>query len=184
MVRGAHDPDERALSRHPLTWILPLSAAISLLLVWLIYFKDAPPSGPPWVASLPALNALLNSLSAACLVAGFVHIKRKRQRAHMTFMLAAIGFSALFLVSYVTYHHYHGDTPFLGQGPIRPVYFFVLISHILLSIVGLPMVLSTLFFALTSRFQRHRRIARFTLPVWLYVSVTGVLVFLILHAYT
>lgn len=95
-------------------------------------------------------------------------------------MLTAVATSALFLASYIVYHHYQGDTPFQGQGLVRPIYFFVLVSHILLSIVGLPLVLATLFFAATNRFDKHRRIARWTLPIWLYVSVTGVAVFFFL----
>ena len=87
-------------------------------------------------------------------------------------------------MSYLTYHHFHGDTPFPGQGWIRPVYFFILISHILLSMAMLPMILGTVIYAFRGRFEVHRRIARFTLPIWLYVSVTGVVVFFFLQAYT
>ena len=99
-------------------------------------------------------------------------------------MLGAVVFSVLFLTSYIVYHHFHGDTPFPGQGFIRPVYFVILISHIGLSIIALPMVLTTLYYAGTRQFQTHRKIARYTLPIWLYVSVTGVAVFLFLKAYT
>ena len=99
-------------------------------------------------------------------------------------MLAAVSCSILFFASYLTYHHFHGDTPFPGQGWVRPVYFFVLISHILLSITVIPMVLSTLFFVRTRRFRSHKRIARWTLPVWLYVSITGVAIYFFLSAYT
>jgi putative membrane protein len=98
-------------------------------------------------------------------------------------MVAAFASSSLFLVSYVVYHALHGDTPFRGTGWIRPVYFFILISHIVLSVVVLPMVFTTFFFSLTRQFRRHRRIARWTLPLWLYVSVTGVLVFALLKVF-
>ncbi|NRA02991.1 MAG: DUF420 domain-containing protein [Myxococcales bacterium] len=169
---------------HPWPWILLLSAALSLFLVWLIYLRGALPAGPAWVERLPALNALLNALAGSCLVAGFIQIRRGNRRVHIRFMLTALGFSGLFLASYVTYHHFHGDTPFPGQGWIRPVYFTVLISHILCSVVAVPMILATLWRATRGDFARHRRIARWTFPIWLYVSVTGVLVFATLRAYS
>ena len=100
----------------------------------------------------------------------------------MYLMVAAFLASALFLVGYLAYHYVHGDTKYLGQGWLRPVYFFILISHILTSALALPLCLTTLFFALRRRFDRHRRIARIALPIWLYVSVTGVLVFFFLRA--
>ncbi|MEM8931027.1 MAG: DUF420 domain-containing protein, partial [Acidobacteriota bacterium] len=102
---------------------------------------------------------------------------------HKRLMLGGVGFSALFLVTYLTYHHYHGDTPFPGQGWIRPVYFAILISHIVLSIAMLPMILLTLYHALGGRFAQHKAIARKTLPIWLYVSVTGVVIFFLLSSY-
>ena len=170
------------LSKQALLAIAALSLAIAAALIWLIYFKGSS-AGPEWITSLPALNALLNSLSAFCLVGGFLRIRRRQITAHKRFMLAATGFSALFLLSYVTYHFYHGDTRFPGQGWIRPVYFTILISHIGLSMVALPLILATLYLSLSGRFASHRRVARWTLPVWLYVSVTGVLVFFILNAY-
>src|ERR1700736_5080985 len=99
----------------------------------------------------------------------------------MRFMLTATVFSALFLVSYVTYHFFHGDTKFQGHGWIRPAYFLILISHIGLSMVALPLILGALWFGLRSQFQFHRRIARWTFPIWLYVSVTGVIVYVLLQ---
>ena len=98
-------------------------------------------------------------------------------------VLGALLASALFLVSYITYHAVHGDTRFMGHGAVRPIYFFILVSHILLSGVALPLVFLSLFFSLSGRFPRHKKIARYTFPVWLYVSVTGVLVFSLLRAY-
>lgn len=169
--------------RRPLVWILPLSAAIAGFLVWLIYLKTTRAPAPPWIGALPAANAFFNSCSAVALAAGWFNIRRGNRVAHARCMLTAVAFSALFLVSYVVYHNFHGDTRFPGEGLIRPVYFFILISHIGLSIVALPMILSTLFYAATGRFASHRGIARFTLPVWFYVSVTGVVVFALLRAY-
>lgn len=166
------------------TWILLVSAAATAFLFWILYFKGTPASGPQWVTGLPALNALLNALCASCLIAGVWNIRRGRRRVHRRFMLSGLVFSVLFLLSYVTYHNYHGDTPFPGQGWIRPVYFVILVSHILLSIVVLPLILATVTYAMRERFPRHRKIARFTFPIWLYVSVTGVLVFLLLRWYS
>ena len=170
--------------RRPLVWILPLSAAIAGFLIWLIYLKATRAPAPPWVTSLPAANACFNALSACALSGGWVSIKRGQRETHRRFMLAAVAFSTLFLVSYIVYHNFHGDTRFPGQGAIRPIYFFILVSHILLSVTALPMILCTLFYAASGQFPSHRRIARFTLPVWLYVSVTGVVVFALLSAYT
>ena len=157
-----------------------VSLAVFAFLVWLIYFRETTGGPATDVAFLPAVNATLNSLSAICLWLGFRAIKARRQDTHKRFMLSALAFSALFLISYVTYHHFHGDTPFLGTGLIRPIYFFILITHIVLSAVMLPMILATVYFALTNNFIRHPRIARWTFPVWLYVSVTGVLIFFLL----
>jgi putative membrane protein len=163
--------------------ILALSAAIAGFLVWLIYFKGKV-TAPEWVGELPAANALFNSMSALCLVFGYLNIRRGNRAIHKRFMLSATVFSALFLVSYITYHYFHGDTKFPGHGWIRPVYFLILISHISLSMVALPLILGTLWWALRSEFRIHKKIARWTFPVWLYVSVTGVIVFFVLRAYT
>lgn len=169
--------------RKPFPAILTLSAVIAAFLFWLIYFKGKV-AGPGWVDGLPAAIASFNSLSALCLVMGYLNIRRGRRSVHMRFMLTATASSALFLVSYITYHFYRGDTRFPGHGIIRPVYFFILISHIGLSMVALPLILATLWYSLRGRFQFHRRIARWTFPIWLYVSVTGVVVYFMLRAYT
>lgn len=156
-------------------------------LLWLIYFKETPVAAAAPVASgsiLPAVNALLNGLSACSLVAGFLSIRRGQVGIHRRFMFGALFFSALFLISYIAYHSTHGDTPFRGTGIIRPIYFFILISHILLTVVALPIILTTLFLALTGRYGAHRRIARVTFPTWLYVSVTGVLIFFMLRIFS
>ncbi len=171
------------LSRGPVPAILALSAAIAGFLVWLIYFKGRV-AAPEWVLSLPAANAVLNSLSAICLVGGFVNIKRGNRLVHMRFMVSATVFSALFLVSYITYHSYHGDTKFPQIGAIRTVYLAILASHIFLSIVALPLILLTLWYATRTQFRFHKKVARWTFPIWLYVSVTGVIVYFFLKAYT
>lgn len=160
--------------------IIAVSVVAILFLFWLIYFKAPSEQTLAFVGMLPAVNATLNALSASCLVAGLVYIKKKKIHIHKRFMLGAFVFSALFLISYVVYHNFHGDTPFTGTGAIRPVYFFILISHIVLSIFALPLALTTLFFSWQENFDKHRRIAKITLPLWLYVSVTGVVVFFML----
>lgn len=174
---------DRAAERRAFTLIGFLSVAVLAFLFWLLYFREGSAGAPSWVGSLPAVNALLNFTSAVFLVLGFLAIRAGKRELHMRLMLAALSVSALFLVSYVVYHHFQGDTRFLGQGLVRPIYFVILVSHILLSMVAVPLVLTTVFFAATRRFSRHRRIARFTFPVWLYVSVTGVAVFVLLRVW-
>jgi uncharacterized membrane protein YozB (DUF420 family) len=140
--------------------------------------------GRPWsteVAALPALNAALNATSAALLALGWAAIRRRRVALHRACMLGACVVSTLFLVCYVTYHYLAGSRPFAGQGTIRWVYFPILVSHIILAAAMVPFVLTTVYRALSGDFGRHVRIARFTLPVWLYVSVTGVIVYLLLY---
>jgi uncharacterized membrane protein YozB (DUF420 family) len=130
---------------------------------------------------LPHVNAFLNSASALLLMAGFARIRHKDRIGHRRFMLSALVCSALFLVSYLVYHAHAGSIRFHGRGSVRTLYFGILISHTVLAAVVLPMVLITLRHALKQTFDRHRRIARLTLPVWFYVSVTGVLVYLMLY---
>lgn len=136
---------------------------------------------PDLIPYLPHVNALLNTTSALFLITGYVFIRLGRINAHRNCQVTAVTTSTLFLVSYVTYHYYHGDTRFIGQGIVRPIYFSILITHVILAIVILPLVIITLVRALRFDFIRHKRIARWTLPLWLYVSVTGVIVYLMLY---
>lgn len=133
------------------------------------------------IADLPALNATLNGLAAILLLIGYREIRRGRMERHRAAMIGACVTSTLFLASYVTYHAHAGSRPFAGQGPIRIVYFTILISHVLLAAAILPLALITLTRALRERFDRHRSLARWTLPIWLYVSVTGVAVYFMLY---
>lgn len=133
------------------------------------------------VTDLPAVNATLNAISAALLATGFVLIRQRRIDAHRRCMLAAFATSTLFLLSYLVYHYNVGSVPYTGQGPIRAVYFTILISHIVLAAAILPLALVTLYRALGGRFTRHAAIARWTLPIWLYVSVTGIAVYWMLY---
>jgi uncharacterized membrane protein YozB (DUF420 family) len=133
------------------------------------------------VHDLPAVNATLNGISGVLLVVGYLLIRAGRQEQHRQCMLAAFATSSLFLVSYLVYHAQVGSVPFTRQGFVRTVYFTILITHIVLAAAVLPLALITLSKGLTARFAQHRRIARWTLPVWLYVSVTGVLVYMLLY---
>jgi len=130
---------------------------------------------------LPTLNVSLNILTAACLVGGYLQIRRGERRRHKAFMLCACCSSLAFLTSYVIYHLQVGSVPFEGQGWIRLVYFSILISHIVLAVAIVPLVLVTLRYALGGSFVRHRRIARWTWPIWMYVSITGVAIYLMLY---
>jgi uncharacterized membrane protein YozB (DUF420 family) len=130
---------------------------------------------------LPAVNATLNAISGILLICGWLLIKRGDRRRHRAAMLAAFTASALFLISYVVYHLNVGSVPFQGRGPVRVIYFAILITHIILAAAILPLALITLSRALARRFDRHRQIARWTLPVWLYVSVTGVVIYVMLY---
>ena len=157
--------------------IIAVSALASAFLFWLVYAHHAPDAYNMKLRFLPALNALFNGLSAIALICGFLLIRRKRVAAHRAAMLTAFGFSLIFLASYITNHWLHGDMRFPGpHNAIWMTYIVILASHILLSVVALPMVLITLFLALTRRFSTHRKVARWTYPLWLYVSVTGVIV--------
>lgn len=132
-------------------------------------------------SKLPHLNALLNATSGLLLLAGFYFIRRRRITAHLRCMTAAIVVSCIFLISYLTYHYNHGSTRFMGQGLIRPAYFTILLSHTILAVVIVPLIIVTLRRAWRGDFRRHSRIARWTFPLWLYVSVTGVMVYLLLY---
>jgi uncharacterized membrane protein YozB (DUF420 family) len=133
------------------------------------------------ITDLPALNACLNSISSLLLTAGYVFIRRGQIERHRLAMTAAFATSCLFLVSYLIYHYNAGSVPFTKQGWLRPVYFTILITHIVLAAAIVPLALITLYNAWRERFDKHRRIARWTWPIWMYVSVTGVVIYLMLY---
>ena len=133
------------------------------------------------VSDVPAINATLNATCAVLLMTGYFLIRRGRVAQHRAVMIAAFCTSVVFLISYLTYHAQVGSRPFQGQGPIRVVYFTILLTHTVLATLIVPMVLVTLWRGLKRRDDRHRAIARWTLPLWMYVSVTGVLVYLMLY---
>jgi len=133
------------------------------------------------IGDLPAVNATLNGTSALLLTAGFILIKRGRPDLHKRCMLGALTASTLFLISYVIYHANTGSRPFPGTGPIRYAYFAILITHVILAAAILPLALVTTFRGLREQYARHVKVARWTLPLWLYVSVTGVIIYLMLY---
>jgi uncharacterized membrane protein YozB (DUF420 family) len=134
-------------------------------------------SSPLW----PAANAALNLTSAVCLLNGYLSIRRGLKERHRRFMLAAFSCSVVFLASYLAYHFQVGSVKFSGEGPVRILYLGILLSHTLLAILAAPLAVATLSRALQARFDLHRRIARITLPIWGYVSITGVVVYLMLY---
>ena len=168
--------------RNAVVAICVVSAAAVGFLFWLVYGRQAPAEYAHRLMFLPALNAVFNALSALALATGFVFILRRQLSAHRNAMLTAFVFSTLFLVSYITNHAAHGDTVYPISGSHRTLYLSMLASHIVLSVVALPMVLVTFFLSLSGRFALHKKLARWTFPIWFYVSVTGVLVYLMLHA--
>lgn len=163
--------------------IVALSAGASLFLAWLVYFHAPVDLAGTHLTFLPALNAILNTCCTIALLFGLHFIRRREITAHRNSMFTAFLFSSLFLACYIANYALHGESHFHGQGIIRPAYFSLLISHISLSVLALPMILITFFFALSGRFIFHRRIARYTYPIWLYVSVTGVIVYAMLAVY-
>lgn len=175
MSVAASNPDRRFMIFNAL-----LSAAALASLGWLLLLRDST-GGSLDLRFMPAVNAGLNSLSATLLTLGYVAVRRGRADIHRYLMVSALVTSLLFLAGYVAYHYAHGDTKYTGEGVLRLVYFAVLITHVLLSMVMVPMVLSCVYFAWRQRFDRHRKLARVTLPIWLYVSVTGVVIYFMLH---
>ena len=162
-----------------------LGVVVPLLVAVLFYYKGffKIPGAGPYLHKLPAVNAVLNSLTAVALIIGFYFIKQKNVLAHRAAMGTAFAFGGLFLLSYVAYHSQVDSTKFLGTGAIRTAYFLLLLTHISLAIVTVGLVLFTLYFALTGQYTKHKSIARWTFPVWLYVSVTGVIVYFMIAPY-
>lgn len=172
-----------AKPRAPIATIIGISVAATLFLLWLIYVHPPSQEYASRLLFLPALNALFNAMSAVALVVGFSYIRKRNIAAHRASMLTAFAFSVLFLITYTTNHALHGEMRFAGHGPVRTAYLALLISHVLLSAVALPLILITFFFSLSGRFPQHKKIARYTFPIWLYVSVTGVVIYAMLAAW-
>jgi putative membrane protein len=156
--------------------ILGISAAASLFLFWLIYIHPAAAASGSY-AFLPALNAVLNGASAVSLLIGFTFIRARKIAAHRASMITAFVFSTLFLIGYIAHHALHGDVRYPVDAAFRTPYLWLLASHIILATLTLPLVLVTFFFSLSGRIPQHRKVARWTFPLWLYVSVTGVVTY-------
>jgi len=164
-------------------WIWGISAAVVLAVVVLFFLPKERWAGMVDVSFLPAVNAAINSTVAILLVVGLVLIKRKNWQAHRNVMLTALGLSALFLVSYVAYHAFAPRTIYGGEGALKNVYYVVLITHVLLSITVLPLALFATFRGLTGQYEKHKKIVRWTFPIWLYVAVSGVVVYVLISPY-
>lgn len=163
-------------------WIVALSILIPVAVAVLFTVKVEIP-GVDRLGFLPPIYATINALTAIILVLAVIQIKKGNRKTHENLMKLAIGLSALFLVMYVIYHMTSTSTPFGGEGSIRTIYFFILISHILLSIAVIPLVLISFVRALSQRFDKHKKIAKITFPIWLYVAVTGVIVYIMISPY-
>ncbi len=177
------ETNQRPSTALPVVLIVAVSAAAVCFLLWLLYLHHPVDAEAEHFRFLPLLNAVLNALCTVALLIGFYFIRGRNIPAHRVSMMIAFVFSSLFLVSYITNHALHGETYFPGSGTVKIFYISLLASHVFLSIVALPMVLTTFFFSLSGRFRQHRKIARFTLPIWLYVSFTGVVVYAMLASW-
>ena len=158
--------------------IVAVSATASALICWLVYFHTPTDVAGTQLRSLPLVNAVLNALATVAIVTGYVEIRRRHVLHHRASMFFAFFFSSIFLVSYLVNFALHGETRFNRLNAWWPLYWKLLASHIVLSVFALPLILITFFLSLTGRFPAHRRVARWTFPIWLYVSVTGVIVYI------
>jgi putative membrane protein len=180
MSNAAQAPASRVTDRTFYVFTGVVSAAALALLAWLLLIRRGGAVGVD-LRFMPAVNASLNALAACLLVAGWVAIKRGARRVHQYLMVSTFAASTLFLVGYLAYHYVHGDTKYAGDGAMRVVYLVVLASHVLLSMPVLPLALVAFYFAWRQDFRRHRKVTKWLAPIWLYVSVTGVLVFFLLR---
>jgi putative membrane protein len=158
-----------------------LIPAVVAILLFMPKNKDI--ADGSWIYTLPFYNALINTLTSILLLAGVYFVKHGKLKIHKASMISAFMLGALFLVFYIIYHSNATSTRFGGEGIVRVVYFFFLITHILLAFIVVPLVLSAIYFAVTSKIEQHKRIVKYTFPVWLYVSVTGVIVYLMISPY-
>ena len=160
--------------------ILAISVVATLFLFWLIYIHPAAASSTQY-AFLPAMDAVFNGLAAMALLIGYTFIRAHRIRQHRASMITAFVFSTLFLIGYIAHHALHGDIRYPLHAAFRTFYLWLLASHIILAVVALPLILVTFFFSLSGRIPQHRKVARWTFPLWLYVSVTGVVTYVMLR---
>ena len=174
-------PGTHCGTRSAIAAILDISAAATAFLFWLIYIHSASDAAHVRFAFLPPLNAVLNGLSATALLIGFTFIRARNIKAHRASMITAFSFSTLFLIGYILHHALHGDVRYPVHAAFRTFYLSLLASHIVLATLALPLVLVTFFFSLSGRIPQHRKVARWTFPLWLYVSVTGVITYVMLR---
>ncbi len=161
-----------------------ISLLVPAIVAVLIFLPKGDPNHvSPWIFSLPMYNAVINSLTAILLILGVCFVKRKKVENHKLCMISAFILGCIFLLGYVIYHSNAPATKFGGEGLVRYVYFFLLISHILLAFIVVPLVLSAIYFGVTLNIERHKKIVKYTFPVWLYVSITGVVVYLMISPY-
>lgn len=180
MTTTAPSSNSQKATRGPIAVILGVSCAATAFLFWLIYIHPAAGSSTEY-AFLPAMNAGFNGLAAIALLIGFTFIRARRIAAHKGSMITAFVFSTLFLVGYILHHALHGDVRYPLHAAYRTFYLCLLASHIVLAVVALPLILITFFFSLSGRFPQHRKVARWTFPLWLYVSITGVITYAMLR---
>ncbi len=164
-------------------WVVGLSIAINVIVVALLFIPEIENGTSFNIKLLPLLNAILNSFTFVFLLAALFMILRKNVTWHKRFIFAAFTTTALFLVSYLTYHSMSSSTSYGGEGLIQSIYYFILITHIVLAAAIVPLALITLFRGLAMKVDKHRKIARWTMPIWLYVSLTGVIVYLMISPY-
>lgn len=177
-----HNSPATGRDKKYLVLIAILSVAIPVV-VAMLFFMPKEASSSVDVSFLPTLHAILNSMTAVALVVGYYNIKRGNIKVHRGAMVTAFGLSSIFLVSYVTYHFLGERTIYGGDGLLKMFYYFILLTHIVLAVVIVPLVLLSVYFAISEQFARHRRISKWTFPIWLYVAITGVLVYILISPY-
>jgi putative membrane protein len=163
-------------------YIIALSVVVFGVVV-VLYMLPKAENMPEWVKFLPTLNATINGTCSVLLLASLYAIKNKKVQTHKKLNITTFVLSSLFLVSYIIFHSFGVETKFPADNPLRPLYLFILITHIILAAVVLPLVLITFYFGLTAKYQKHRKIGRWSFPIWLYVTITGVVVYLMISPY-
>ncbi len=164
-------------------WISVIAVIVPVLVAVLLFMPSKVDVSSDWVYFLPHLNAVINSAATVALIAGVIFIKKGNIDYHKASMTAALGLGAIFLVSYVVYHATAESTTFGGEGWVRPVYYFILITHIVLAVVALFPILLAYYYGYTDQRAKHKKVVKFAFPIWLYVTVTGVIVYLMISPY-
>ena len=164
-------------------WII--SVILVLIVAYLLSPREGrvPYSEAGWLQFLPHINGTINSIVSILLISAFIAVKKRKIEVHKKLMLSAVGLSLVFLSSYVTYHYFVRETHFGGNATMKTIYYIILISHVLLAMVSVPLVLFALFFALRNEVRKHKKVVKFAFPIWLYVAISGVLVYLMISPY-